>query len=165
MGAMAPDAKSDDVAALAAYGQTLADGIEAALPGWVERGVERLLVAYRGSVTSDERAAAAAAGVAAQAEVGPQVRELLALDPDEQRAGPLALLRAAVSYPTSVLRDAGVPPVVRDEFAERQFPDDVYDLMPAAFGDLDPDLQETGLVWGAAKAHVHLSRRRRDGQR
>ena len=90
---------------------------------------------------------------------------LLALDIDEQRTGPLALIRQAVPYPTEVLRAAGVPPVDRDEFAARQFPDDVYDLAPTSFGELDPDLQEVGLVWGAAKAHVHLSRRRADGQR
>jgi hypothetical protein len=60
-----------------------------------------------------------------------------------------------------VLRAAGVPPVRRDEFAEHAFPDDVYDLAPASFADVDPSLHEPGLVWGAAKAHVHLSRRRR----
>jgi hypothetical protein len=41
----------------------------------------------------------------------------------------------------------------------------VYDLSPAAFADLDPSLREPGLTWGAAKAHVHLARRRREGLR
>jgi hypothetical protein len=86
---------------------------------------------------------------------------LLALDVDEQRVNPLALVRRAVSYPTAVLRDAGVPPVVRDEFDERAFPDDVYGLAPAAFADIDPALHEPGLLWGAAKAHAHLARRHR----
>ncbi len=45
------------------------------------------------------------------------------------------------------------------------FPDDDYDLTPASFGDLDPALHEPGLVWGAAKAHVFLARRRAAGQR
>ena len=64
-----------------------------------------------------------------------------------------------------VLADAGVPPIVRDEFEERAFPDDVYGLAPASFADLDPALREPGLVWGAAKAHVVLARRRAEGLR
>jgi hypothetical protein len=50
--------------------------------------------------------------------------------------------------------------VARDEFQIRNFPDDDYDLTPAAFADVDPAHHEPGLVWGAAKAHVHLARRR-----
>jgi hypothetical protein len=84
---------------------------------------------------------------------------------DQQATGPLALLREAVRYPTAVLADAGVPPVVRDEFAVRAFPDDAYGLAPAAFADVDPSLHEPGLVWGAAKAHVVLARRRAEGRR
>ena len=75
------------------------------------------------------------------------------------------MVRRAVVYPTAVLRGAGVPPVVRDADAEARFPDDDYDLTPAAFADLDPSLHEPGLVWGAAKAHVHLARRRAEGRR
>ena len=37
----------------------------------------------------------------------------------------------------------------------------VYDLAPANFADVDPALAEPGLLWGAAKAHVHLARHRR----
>ena len=90
---------------------------------------------------------------------------LLATDVDEQRANPLAVLRSAVRYPTAVLAAAGVPPVVRSEFDERAFPDDVYGLAPATWADLDPALQERGIVWGAAKAHVVLGRRRAEGKR
>jgi hypothetical protein len=57
-----------------------------------------------------------------------------------------------------VLRAAGVPPVVRDEHQERLFPEDVYDLAPANFADVDPALAEVGLAWGAAKAFEHLQR-------
>jgi len=69
-----------------------------------------------------------------------------------------------------VLRQAGVPGVVRDEEAQRQFPDDDYDLTPANFADLDAGpteggLAEAGIAWGAAKAHVVLARRRREGRR
>jgi hypothetical protein len=151
----------EDLEALARYAAALADGVQAALTGWVERSVERVHVERLGRRPPMEvREAATRAGLDAAADVGGRVHALLALDIDEQRTGPLALVRQAVPYPTGVLRAAGVPPVERDEFAARQFPDDVYDLAPVSFGELDPDLQETGLVWGAAKAHVHLSRRR-----
>jgi hypothetical protein len=157
---------ADDLDALAAYASALADGVEAALPGWVERSVERVHVERAGRRPPPEvRRAAADAGREAAEEVGPRVRALLALDIDEQPTGPLALVRSATRYPTAVLAAAGVPPVERDEFAVRQFPDDPYDLTPAAFADLDPELHEPGLVWGAAKAHVHLARRRAEGRR
>ena len=65
----------------------------------------------------------------------------------------------------AVLRAAGASPVPRDDFDVRNFPDDVYGLSPATFADVDPALHEPGLVWGAAKAHVHLARRRREGKR
>ena len=58
-----------------------------------------------------------------------------------------------------------VPAVAdRDAFAVQQFPDDDYDLAPPSFADVDPGLQELALTWGAAKAHLHLSRRRREGR-
>ena len=107
-----------------------------------------------------EAAEGAAGG--AEAEVLPALRELLALDVDEQGTNPLWLVRRAVTHATAALAAAGVPPVVRDEHAERLFPDDRYDLVPGAFGDLDPSVHEPGLVWGAAKAHVILRRRRAD---
>lgn len=155
---------AEDEAALVRYGERLADGVEAALPGWVERSVERLAVAWAGRLDAGVAAAARAAGADARAEVAPRVRALLALDLDEQRTNPLALVREAVRFPTAVLREAGVPPVERDEVAERQLPDDPYDLTPTSFADLDPALHEPGLEWGAAKAHVHLARRRAEGQ-
>jgi hypothetical protein len=154
-----------DAEALARYAAALAEGIEVALPGWVVGSVERIVVAYRGQVDPDVRRAAEAAGFEAAAEVGPRVRALLLTDIDEQRTSPLALVRGAVRFPTAVLEQAGVPEVERDPFTVRQFPDDPYDLTPASFADLDPALHEPGLTWGAAKAHVHLARRRREGRR
>lgn len=156
---------ADDDAALARHAAALADAIDDALPRWVERVVVERVTQYRGDVTPEIRAEAVAAGERARVEVGAAVRHLLERDIDDQPTGPLAVLRRAVVHPTEVLRRAGVPPVVRDEFAERSFPEDVYDLSPAAFADLDPALHEPGLVWGAAKAHVHLARRRAEGRR
>jgi hypothetical protein len=162
-----------DAQALAEHAGRLADGVEAALPGWVERVVVSTWRAWQAAATGTEAppppagllAAARAAGREAQRDVAPRVRSLLRTDVDEQRTGPLAIVRSAVVYPTGVLAAAGVPRVVRDEHAERLFPVDVYDLTPGAFADLDPGLQEPGLAWGAAKAHVVLARRRREGLR
>jgi len=138
------------------HATALAEAIEAALPVWVERSVRSRLAAAgtSGQVTE----ATAEAGRRAAAEVGGAVRRLLAVDVDEQPTTPLALLRGAVRYPTEVLRAAGVPPARRDRVQEQLFPDDVYDLSPASFADVDPSLFEPGLRWGAAKAFVHKQR-------
>lgn len=157
--------RTADDDALAAHAAALADAIEAALPAWVERSVTRLAGAFHEVATDEVKAAAAEAGRRAAAEVGVEVRALLATDVDEQRANPLALLRSAVRYPAAVLRDAGVPPVARSPFDEQAFPDDIYGLSPATWSDIDPSLYEPGIVWGAAKAHVVLSRRRAEGRR
>ena len=144
------------------HGRALAEAIEAALPRWVERSIEGRWRDWKGSDPHpDLRHAAQVAGERARAEVGSAVRALLDQDVDAQRANPLAIVRRAVIYPTEVLRSTGMPPVVRDEFDERTFPDDVYALTPATFADVDPALHEPGLVWGAAKAHAHLVRRRK----
>lgn len=138
--------------------QALAEGVEAALPGWVERSVGRLLVAYRGAADADEMEAAREAGARARSEIGARVRALLESDIDEQRTNPLSILRDAVRYPTEVLRRAGVPPVERDDFAVARFPEDDYDLTPASFADVDPALADLGVAWGAAKAWTHRQR-------
>lgn len=150
-----------DLEALARYADDLVATAEAVLAGWVERSVRSVLAAQ--SLSLDEAGAAqlAAAAAAARDEGATRLRSLLAQDVDSQRANPLSILRGLVRHPTAVLRAAGARPVPRDEFAERSFPDDVYDLSPAAFADVDPALHEPGLLWGAAKAHVHLARRRR----
>jgi hypothetical protein len=144
---------------MASYARALADGIEEALPGWVEGGVASIMTAWSGGVPPEVAEQARVAGQAAAATVGPRVRALLDADIDEQRSTPLAILRTtAVSFPTEVLVAAGVPPVVRDRAAEELFPDDLYDLVPASFADLGPDLADLGLRWGAAKAFEHMRR-------
>lgn len=136
------------------YAHALADGIDAALPGWVVRCVERRIA----GPDADVRAAALAAGEEARRETGGAIRRLLAADIDEQTNTPLTLLRAAVRYPTGVLRHAGVPPVGRDRFATAAFPADDYDLSPATWADIDPGLTDLGIAWSAAKAFEHKRR-------
>jgi hypothetical protein len=155
----------DDATALAAYAAALADGIEAAIPGWIDRLLRRVLDDQGIAVDGTLADAIDEVGRAAQAEGAPRVRALLATDIDAQRGNPLSVLRGLVHHATALLCRAGARPVPRDEFSERNFPDDVYDLTPASFADVDPALHEPGLEWGAAKAHVHLARRRREGKR
>jgi hypothetical protein len=154
-----------DAEALARYATDLADGIDRAIPGWVDRCVRRVLAEQGMPLDGPVTAEIDGAGQRARDEGVPRVRALLATDVDEQAGNPLAILRALVHYPTAVLRSAGARPVARDEFRVRNFPDDAYDLSPATFADVDPALHDPGLVWGAAKAHVHLARRRREGMR
>ena len=139
---------------LAESGRVLSEGVRQALPEWVMSAVERRV----SEMSPEIREAAEAAGSAAAAEIGGEVARLLAADIDDQRENPLALLRQAVRFPTEVLRAVGAGPAERDDFAIDRFPDDIYDLTPASFGDIHPDLQTPGLTWGAAKAFVHRRR-------
>ena len=155
----------DDAAALAGYATALADGIDRSIPGWIDRSVRRVLADQDLAIDDAVAARIEEAGRAARDDGAPRVRALLATDVDSQAGNPLAVLRSLVPHATGVLASAGARPATRDEFSVRNFPDDVYDLTPASFADVDPALHEPGLLWGAAKAHVHLARRRREGQR
>jgi hypothetical protein len=138
------------------YGAELAAAVDRVLPGWVVRCVQR----FRSDLNGD----AAAAGEIARLEIGVGLRDLLETDLDRQRSNPLAILRSAVRYPTEVLAAAGVPAVSRESFAVSAFPDDVYDLAPATWSDIDPTLQDAGISWSAWKAHEFLRRRRAEGK-
>jgi hypothetical protein len=149
-------------------GSAIVAGVERCGPAWVVSSVTRLVDAW-GRLDSEARAAALAA---AEAVAGPAVAtvvatllELFAADPAAQRTTPLQIVRGLVAAPTAVLRDAGVPGVVRDAFEERAFPDDDYDLVPRTLGDLgDPDLGPMLLAWGLAKAAVLRARAEEQGR-
>lgn len=132
----------------------------AALPGWSERVVRERLTASLGEADPELLGRARAAGRAAADALGPELRTLLAADVDEQHANPMAVVRRAVPWPTAVLREAGVTASERDEYARDHFPDDAYGITPGSFADLDPELAELGIVWGALKARAHLARHR-----
>jgi hypothetical protein len=146
------------------YVQQLADAARLAVPAWLVRCVVH---------TARRRGVAPTPGLVADAEAmsrdcSPAVLaaldQLLATDADAQATNPLSVLRSAVRHPTEVLARHGVPPVPRDEFAVRNFPDDVYALSPATWADVDESLQEPGLIWGAWKAKTVLDRRRAEGR-
>ncbi|HXQ60135.1 MAG TPA: hypothetical protein VN799_08545 [Acidimicrobiales bacterium] len=162
---------------LAELGESLRTQLVAAVPGWVEREVQRIVEAWdsSGPPSSEEggdgrpavgggadRAAvlteAREAGRRAAEEVGVRLRGVLSAGVDEQATTPLEVIRGVVAYPTSVLLSAGVPGVVRDSFAEARFPDDIYGLTPASLGAVDASLTDPARAWGAAKAMAHKAR-------
>lgn len=143
----------DAEAAYAACADALLIGLDAAIETWIAR-----LITERSA--SVDPAEVLDAGRRTHAAIMPRLETLLRADVDAQSAGPLGVLRDAVDVPTAVLEAAGVPRPQRDEFARRNFPDDPYALGPATFDDVDLSLHEVGLRWGAAKAHLVLTRRR-----
>ncbi|MEO8695063.1 MAG: hypothetical protein ABI658_16165 [Acidimicrobiales bacterium] len=153
---------NDDDRALARYADELVRVVESSMGDWVEARVRSVLDAQHRSIDAQTATLIDAARLEATRDVSAELRAVLALDIDEQRRNPLSILRAAVRYPTRVLRAVGAQMVERDEFDERSFPDDEFSLTPAAFADFGPEVHDAGIVWGAAKAHVHLQRRRVD---
>ena len=160
----APEDTARALARLDETGAAIVAGVERQVPGWVQRQVERLLDAWS-SAPAETRiraeAQSAAAGTAAARRIVDELRALFAVDPARQQATPLEIVRTAYREPTAVLAAAGVPPIVRDEFDERAWPDDVYGLVPRTLGDLgDPELAPLHLAWGMAKATAIRARRR-----
>jgi len=150
---------ADDVATLGCYGVALADQFEALAEPWLGHLVDQHAPGL--SSTPDVQLQLRDQATALVQEL----RALFTRDIADQPVGPLEVIRRSIRVPTEILVDAGVAPVPRDAFDMRRFPDDLFGLIPASFGDIHPSLHEPGLMWGAAKAHVHLRRRRdADGQ-
>ena len=146
---------------LAEASAALIEGVGPALPLWAARAAEMLLTAWGGLDAGRRREVvgeARQAGERAARRVAAELAELLALDPAEQRATPLEIIRTAVTEPTAVLAAAGMPDVVRDPFDERAWPDDRFGLVPRTLKDLDPDLAAVHFAWGVAKAAVLRAR-------
>jgi hypothetical protein len=156
------DAEARGLAMLADASAAITAGVAREVPAWVVRAVAGILDAWgRADASTRRRAVADArgAGDAAAARVGAELDELLAADPADQQSTPLEVVRTVYREPTAILRAAGVPAIVRDEFDERAWPDDVYGLVPRTLGDLgDEDLAPLLLVWGTAKATVLRAR-------
>lgn len=172
----------DRLSELGALGEQIAVAVDDHGETYVERRVRRVLDAWE-RLDGDERVrvdrdVSDAAHAGTRRVVG-ELRALLAEPPDRQRSTPLEIVRTIGREVTAVLRQAGVAAVVRDDFDERSFPDDLYDLAPHTLGDLavdpveqataadtDPaavepaDADESGglgalqLAWGLAKARA-----------
>lgn len=144
---------ADDEDRLAEIAAELASMLRERVPGWLRRRAESIVP----GIDPGRLEATLAATMEA---LGPELDRILSADVDAGAGTPLAAVRAATGDVTRLLVDCGAAVPARDAFDARAFPDDLFALGPAAFADIDPGLHEPGLRWGAARAHVHLRRRR-----
>jgi hypothetical protein len=155
------DDRSDVVAARARLDEASAAivvGVARALPDWIESRVAYIADAW-GRLDDPTRDALdlAARDVAASAaaRVVADLQALFAADAVAQRSTPLEIVRTATGDVTALLAGVGIPPVERDAFDERAFPEDVYGITPASLADLGDDaLGPLQLAWGLAKTRV-----------
>ena len=151
-----------DEAMFVAFGHELVAAAGASVAQWVEG---QLTLRFGGAIPDAYRESANNAAAVATSRVIAGLSELVATDIDQQRTTPLSVIRQAGAPTSAVLAAAGVPAARRDPDSVRLYPDDVYDLTIGSYADLSDDLQQAGIKWGAAKAHIHLARRRAEGQR
>jgi len=149
---------ADPAARLAEIGAEIAERVGVVLPGWIE-GRVRLIADTWGrcpdAVRADLDARAAVTASVAGARIAAELRDFAARPAAEQTTTPLQIVRGAVADVTALLAATGIPPVERDDFAERAFPDDAYGCVPASLADLgDEDLGPLQLAWGMAKVRV-----------
>jgi len=136
----------------------IVEGVERVLPTWVVAKVTTIADAW-GRLDPEARAAldarAELEAVAATRRVVTELRALFATDAAVQRSTPLEIVRSATREVTAVLAAADIPPVARDEFDARAFPEDRYAVTPSSLADLgDEELGPLQLAWGLAKARV-----------
>ena len=144
---------ADDEARLAEIAAELAALLHEQVPGWMRRRARSILPGIDPARLETTLADTMEA-------LGPELERILAADVDAGVGTPLAAIRAATGGVTRLLLDCGAVASDRDAFDVRAFPDDLFGLGPASFADIDQGLHEPGLRWGAARAHVHLRRRR-----
>jgi hypothetical protein len=90
------------------------------------------------------------------------IAELINADVQEPLSGPLERIRREVEPLNDALDHLGVPAPQRDAVDVQMRPADRHALGPMTFRDLGENVHEAGITWGAAKAHLHLQRRRPD---
>ena len=135
------------------YGQALRAAVDDAIRPWLTTTLtERHDTALPDEVVIAIETAATAAW--------DNLTVLIEADVDRPLSGPLEQIRQAVSLLRPVLDAADFEAPARDPYDEQMQPDDVYALGPISFMDLGEAVQSAGITWGAAKAHLHASRRR-----
>lgn len=138
------------------YGMALRTVIEAAFEPWLRSTVEARIEARSDAPLPEEVEKAIAA---AEERASKNITRLIEADVSEPLSGPLEQLRQAVSDLGPVLESLDVTPPHRDPYDQEMRPDDIYDLGPISFMDLGEEVQTAGITWGAAKAHLHITRR------
>lgn len=158
-----PDRAADADRVLAAAGHAMAQRAAAVLAPWLaDRAAGAARSADLGSAGGVEpggsrcdaarRAGHDAAHVAVVA-----LRALADTDVDRQRTTPLAVVRRACLAVAIALRDAGVP-VPPAAPGDLPGAGDPFGLSPASWSEVDDQLADLALVWGAAKAAAHRAR-------
>ena len=135
------------------YGRALRASVDKAIRPWLTQ----LVLALHGDPLTN--ALTNAIEVVAE-DAWANLTVLIEADVDRPLSGPLEQIRRAAASIGPVLADHGVARPPRDPYDEQMQPDDIYSLGPISFMDLGPDVQSAGITWGAAKAHLHTSRRR-----
>jgi hypothetical protein len=156
------DDEAEGLALMREAGTAILEGVDRLAAAWLVDAVTRILDAWgrlapdRRSETMAEARTAAAAGAA---RVHRELESFFATDPARQRTTPLEIVRSLRREATAVLRAAAVPPIERDMFEERSFPDDDYGLVPRSLADLgEDDLAPMLMAWGLGKAKVLRAR-------
>jgi hypothetical protein len=142
------------------YSTRLLETSDEVVTKWVERLIHRHCDEQK---FSDLQARELLSSVVSQVsdEVHSRLADLLSRDVLEQRTNPLAIFRQATRPISELLKTAGCAPVVRDEFDERSFPDDIFGLSPATWVDIDETMVEPGIEWGAWKAATIMMRKKK----
>ncbi|KGA08420.1 MAG: hypothetical protein GM46_7310 [actinobacterium acAcidi] len=142
------------------YSARLLEISDRVVPQWVERVLQKHCDEH---MISDLKVGDHVSSVVARVgnEVHTNLLNLLSLDVLEQRTNPLAIFRQATRPISDLLKTVGCAPVVRDEFDERSFPDDIFGLCPATWVDIDEMMVEPGIEWGAWKAATVMMRKKK----
>lgn len=151
---MKPDDSSDDGTAFAEVGESLRVELIRALPEWVRTTV----MARLATEPDAEQLEAVIAGIVDS--VNTRMRRLVSADIDEPLSGPLEIVRQSAVPLTTLLVELGAEARARDPYASGARPEDVFDIGPMSFLEFDEAVQDAGIRWGAAKAYVHMRRRR-----
>lgn len=150
---------------LAAISEELVVALGAALPGWLDRTLRAMLdtAGVHLDMGSETELRALCAELANR--IHDDVAAVVRADPDAGRGTPLDVIRRSLGPANDFLAERGVRAPERDAFDRRWAPDDSYGLAPANFSVIDPAVHEPAIAWGAARAYVHLDRRRADAAR
>ncbi|MCC7078699.1 MAG: hypothetical protein IT198_16400 [Acidimicrobiia bacterium] len=152
-------------AALHETAAELGDRIGVAVARWVVDSVASVLDAWGGADTSSRARALEEAARAGARAADEATQRIAAIDVESVSRpgvpGPLEVLTDLYGFPSAVLAEVGVPPVVRDDFEVRSFPADPYGLRPRSFRDLPggEHLADLHLRWGVAKTVLVLAAR------
>ncbi len=146
------DMSSSDEEKFEQYGRALHAAVSEAVRPWLVREVSSRL----GS--ADDELALLLEETAQDVERS--IDELVGADVDQPLSGPLERIRLCVEPLNSELDRRGVEPPARNTVDRQLRPLDRHELGPMTFRDLSDGVHDAGINWGAAKAHLHLKRRR-----